>query len=91
MIYLWTMTVVISGLNFGFQWAVSGWQLTPFLGKIGADGTQALKDRVVAELTTTFASHYTSEITLERALDLDTLAAYNKRATGEKYLIVPHG
>ena len=77
--------------NFGFQWAVSGWLLTPFLGKIGTDGTQALKDRVVAELTTTFASHYTSEITLEQALDLNTLAAYNKRATGEKYLIVPHG
>ena len=77
--------------NFGFQWAVSGWLLTPFLGKIGAEGTQALKDRVVAELTSTFASHYTSEITLEQALDLDTLAAYNKRATGEKYLIVPHG
>ena len=77
--------------NFGFQWAVSGWLLTPFLGKIGAERTQALKDRVVAELTSTFASHYTSEITLEQALDLDTLAAYNKRATGEKYLIVPHG
>ena len=77
--------------NFGFQWAVSGWLLTPFLGKIGAAGTQALKDRVVAELTTTFASHYTSEISLEQALDLNTLAAYNKRATGEKYLIVPHG
>ena len=77
--------------NFGFQWAVSGWLLTPFLGKIGTEGTQALKDRVVAELTTTFASHYTSEISLEQALDLDTLAAYNKRATGEKYLIVPHG
>ena len=77
--------------NFGFQWAVSGWLLTPFLGKIGAERTQALKDRVVAELTSTFASHYTSEITLEQALNLDTLAAYNKRATGEKYLIVPHG
>lgn len=76
---------------FGFQWAVSGWLLTPFLGKIGAEGTQALKNRVVAELTTTFASNYTADISLVEALSLDVLAVYNKRATGEKYLIVPNG
>lgn len=76
---------------FGFQWAIGGWLLTPFLGKIGVEGAQALKDRVVAELTTTFASNYTAEISLADALRPDVLAAYNKRATGEKYLIVPHG
>lgn len=75
---------------FGFSWALGGFLLTPFLVKAGPETVQAMKDRVVAELTTTFASHYTHEISLEEALQLDRLAAYNRRATGEKYLICPH-
>ena len=51
---------------------------------------QALKDRVVAELTTTFASNYTHEISLTEALQPEIIAAYAKRATGAKYLICPH-
>jgi NADPH:quinone reductase len=76
--------------SFGFSWSLSGWLLTPFLQKIGGEAVQALKDRVVAELTTTFASHYSHEVSLEEALSLDVAASYNKRATGEKYLICPH-
>lgn len=76
--------------NFGFSWALNGFLLTPFLIKIGPEAVQALKDRVVAELTTTFASHYTHEISLEEALQPDIFAAYNLRATGAKYLICPH-
>jgi hypothetical protein len=70
-------------------WGVGGWLLTPFLMKIGAPARQALRDRVAAELTTTFASHYTREISLAEALRPDIIAAYSKRATGEKYLINP--
>jgi NADPH2:quinone reductase len=40
-------------------------------------------------LTTTFASHYTKEISLRDVATLDAARAYNKRATGEKYLINP--
>ncbi len=76
--------------NFGFSWAIGGFLLTPFLVKIGPEAVQALKDRVVAELTTTFASHYTHEVSLTDALRPAVFAAYNKRATGEKYLICPH-
>ena len=76
--------------SFGFSWAVSGFLLTPFMAKIGPEALQALRARVVAELTTTFASHYTREISLIEALDMTILAAYNKRATGEKFLICPH-
>ncbi len=76
--------------SFGFSWAVSGFLLTPFIAKIGPEALQALRARVVAELTTTFASHYTREISLIEALDMTNLAAYNKRATGEKFLICPH-
>ena len=61
------------------------------VGTVGArgEGRARLRKRVTDELKTTFASHYTSEISLAQALDLDTLRAYNKRATGEKYLINP--
>ena len=70
-------------------WGIGGWLLTPFLGKIGLDGLQRLRDRVVAELTTTFASHYTDEVSLAGALQLDTLRTYARMATGQKFLIRP--
>lgn len=76
--------------SFGMIWGVGGWLLFPFLQKIGREDAQRLRERVVAELKTTFASHYTSTISLIEALDLEVLAQYNKRATGEKYLINPH-
>jgi NADPH2:quinone reductase len=75
--------------NFGFAWSVGGWLLTPFLQKLGSEGTQRLRQRVVAELKTTFASRYTGEISLREALQLDTIAKYAKFSTGEKYLINP--
>ena len=75
--------------NFGMAWSVSGWLLTPFLQKIGGAATQKLRERVVAELKTTFASHYTREISLAEALQPDVIAAYSKFGTGEKYLINP--
>jgi NADPH2:quinone reductase len=76
--------------NIGLAWAVSGWLVTPFLQKIGPAATDRLKRRIAAELKTTFASHYAHEISLVEALDLETLAIYGKRATGQKYLINPH-
>jgi NADPH2:quinone reductase len=75
--------------NFGLAWGVGGWLMTWFLQKIGSRDTQRLRERVAAELTTTFATHYTAEISLAEALAPATIAAYNKRATGEKYLITP--
>lgn len=74
----------------GMAWGVGGWLLTPFLQKIGAERRAALRGRVLAELRTTFASHYTAEITLAQALSLPVLQAYARRATGEKYLITPN-
>ena len=75
---------------FGMAWGVGGWLLFPFLQKIGpADGAK-LRQRVVAELRTTFASHYTQVVSLQQALQLSNIAIYNKRATGEKFLINPN-
>ena len=75
--------------NFGMAWSIGGWLLTPFLGKIGVAGLERLRDRVVAELTTTFASHYTDEVSLAGALTLDAIASYARQATGQKFLIRP--
>jgi NADPH:quinone reductase len=75
--------------NFGFSWNLSGFLLTPFLAKVGPEMTQQMKDRVVAELTTTFKSHYSHEISLSGALDPAVAMAYNAKRTGEKYLIRP--
>ncbi len=75
---------------FGMAWGVGGWLLFPFLQKIGAADGQKLRARVVAELKTTFASHYTKVISLHETLQPAVIAAYGKRATGEKYLINPN-
>ena len=45
--------------SFGMAWGIGGWLLSPFLQSIGPHAAQALKQRVAAELKTTFASHYT--------------------------------
>jgi NADPH:quinone reductase-like Zn-dependent oxidoreductase len=76
--------------NFGFAWSVGGWLLTPFLQSQGSQAVRELRERVAAGLTTTFASHYTREVSLAEALHPEALATYSKQATGEKYLIAPH-
>jgi NADPH:quinone reductase-like Zn-dependent oxidoreductase len=76
--------------NYGMAWGVGGWLLTPFLQKIGRADQQRLRERVVRSLKTTFASHYTRTISLQEALEIKNIAAYNKRATGEKFLINPN-
>ena len=81
-------SVVPSGV--GFAWNLGGFLLTPFLQKAGAETRAKMRQRVVDELKTTFASHYTAEISLAEALDLKTLQAYNAKTTGEKYLINPN-
>ncbi|MNK64552.1 Zinc-binding dehydrogenase [compost metagenome] len=76
--------------NFGMAWGMGGWLLFPFLQKLGDEGTQRLRSRVVAELKTTFASHYTREVSLVEALQLDAIGVYGKQATGEKFLLNPN-
>jgi NADPH:quinone reductase len=75
--------------TFGMAWAIGGWLLTPFLFQIGLEGVARLRGRVAAELTTTFASQYTDQVSLAGALALDALTAYARQATGQKYLIRP--
>ncbi|MDP6978663.1 MAG: zinc-binding dehydrogenase [Myxococcota bacterium] len=75
--------------DFGLAWGVCGWLLTPFLQKIGFEAGQKLRQRVAAEIKTTFASRYTQTVSLAGALQLDAVAGYGTMSTGEKYLIDP--
>jgi NADPH2:quinone reductase len=75
--------------NFGMAWGIGGWLLTPFLQSAGAETIGRLRARVAAELTTTFASTYTREVSLAGMLSPDAFNAYIKRATGEKFLVTP--
>ena len=76
--------------NFGMSWGLGGWLLTPFLQRVGPEVAERMRQRVADEVTTTFASQYAQEISLAEALDPAHIAVYNRRATGEKYLINPH-
>ena len=75
--------------NFGMAWGVGGWLLTQFLQNAGAEAVGRLRARVAAELTTTFSSTYTREVSLAGMLMPDAFHAYVKRATGEKFLVTP--
>ena len=76
--------------NFGMSWGIGGWLLGPFLQKVGSEGAQKLRDRVAAEIKTTFKSTYTKEVSLIEALQVESVQVYGSIATGQKYLINPH-
>lgn len=77
--------------TFGFAWGLSGWLLTPFLASLAPGEAAALRQRVGAGLTTTFASTYKARVSLEQMLTREAALAYNAKRTGEKYLVVPNG
>jgi len=76
--------------SFGMSWGMGGWLVMAFLQKIDPADAQRLKQRVAAELTTTFASTYAHEVSLAGALDLANIARYGKNETGQKFLINPN-
>ncbi len=77
--------------NFGMAWGLGGWLLPHFLRRIGHDASERLRQRVAAEIRTTFRSSYAKTVTLRQALDPESIAMYAKQATGAKYLVTPHG
>jgi NADPH2:quinone reductase len=80
---------IVIDRTFGFSWSVSGWLLTPFLGTLSMEDHGRLRQRVAEGLTTTFASSYSDEISLDELLDPATAQAYARQATGSKYLVRP--
>jgi len=75
--------------SYGFGFTLSGWLLTPFLAKAGMETIVRMRQRVLAGLTTTFASNYKKKVTLEQMLEKDAATDYNAMHTGEKYLLTP--
>ena len=75
--------------GYGMAWGVGGWLLPNFLAKAGMEVAGRLRARVAQELTTSFASNYTNEISLSEALDADIMKQYYAKHTGEKFLICP--
>jgi len=75
--------------NFGFAWGVNGFLLFNALAKLETKTVMGMRKRVADEITTTFASNYTNEVSLAQVLQLQSIAGYSKQATGEKYLITP--
>lgn len=84
------MSPTVLNRNYGMAWGIGGWLVTPYIEKIGPLAFQELKERVARELKTTFASQYSQEISLAEALQPAMLAAYSKRATGQKFVINPN-
>ncbi len=75
--------------SFGMAWGMGGWLVFSYLQKLGTGKMLQLKARVASELKTTFASHYSKEVSLAEALTLSEIAVYGQRATATKYLINP--
>ncbi|KEO90950.1 NADH oxidase [Erythrobacter longus] len=77
--------------SYGFGWTLSGWLLTPFLQKAGMETVGRMRQRVLDNLTTTFASSYKAKVDLEGMLTKDAILDYRQMKTGEKYLVTPWG
>ena len=75
--------------SYGMQWGLAGWLLTPFLQKIGRERTAQLRQRVANEITTTFKSNFSREVSMAGALTAEALETYSQQSTGQKYLINP--
>jgi NADPH:quinone reductase-like Zn-dependent oxidoreductase len=75
--------------TFGLSWSIGGYLVMNALRKLGPEVMMRMSARVMRELTTTFASHYTARIGLEQLLDIETLRSCAQMATGEKFLITP--
>jgi len=76
--------------SFGMAWGLGGWLLPYFLQRVGDDEAESLRQRVAAEITSTFSSSYTEIVSLEEAISPEAVARYGLQATGEKFLINPN-
>lgn len=83
------MSPLVLRRGFGFTWNVGGWLLFNFLQKAGRDAAARMRQRVVDEIRTTFASHYTATVGLTDMLKPEVMAAAQKKGTGEKILVDP--
>lgn len=75
--------------HYGMSWGVGGWLMPNFLARIGWEKVAKLQKRVADEIDTTFASHYSHELSLNQVLSPEHIGQYVAKKTGEKFLIQP--
>jgi NADPH:quinone reductase-like Zn-dependent oxidoreductase len=80
---------VLHNSRYGMLWDLRHWALPQTIARVGPERAGEMQQRVLAGLKTTFASHFSREISLAQALDPETMRAYARMATGEKFLINP--
>lgn len=75
--------------TYGSSWSVSRFLVLNALQKFGSETTLALKNRIAAELSTTFASSYKGTISLEDVIKPEFIKEFARKATGNKFLVNP--
>jgi len=76
--------------SYGVGWNVGAWLMPDFLQRIGEEAAQRMREKVAAEIKTTFASSYAREVSFAEVLQLEAISVYSKQSTGKKYLINPN-
>jgi NADPH:quinone reductase-like Zn-dependent oxidoreductase len=87
--HLDTSPTVLHNSRYGMLWDLRHWALPQTIAKVGPARAGEMQARVLANIKTTFASHFTREISLAQALTRETMTAYARMATGAKFLINP--
>ena len=75
--------------GFGFTWGVGGWLLFNFLQRAGEEQIRRMRQRIVDEVRTTFASRYAATISLADVLNPATIAPVARLGIRTKVLINP--
>lgn len=73
--------------GYGSAWSVSGWLMMNYLATLPASKVSAMKDRIVAEIATTFRTDFAGEIGLEEFLTPATLRQVKQMASASKLLL----
>lgn len=75
--------------SYGSSWEVARYLVLNFLREAGPETTLSLKNRVVRELSTTFATHYKRILSLEEVVNPEFVKDFAKRSTDNKFLVKP--
>ncbi|MBS1895085.1 MAG: NADH oxidase [Actinobacteria bacterium] len=75
--------------TYGMSWGVGGWLMPRLLQRVGPERVEQMRERVTAELKTTFATDFTDRVTLSGALSAAAVGAYGRPKTGTKFLVTP--
>lgn len=75
--------------QYGFYWGYGAWLLFNFLNKTDPAIVASMKQRISNEIKTTFATSYTHKVSLREVITPETIQAFAKQATGEKFLLCP--